>query len=90
MDFGSIQDSDSWSTSEADVEQSYTNWGVLIGLALPLVEKEEFFLRFQTQFRYVSPIEISNPEMFLSGEQVTLSHLFIGIQTGFKIQTGKK
>lgn len=89
MDFGSIKDSDSWSISETDVEQSYFNWGFLVGIAMPLLEREEFFLRFQTQFRYIFPVEISNEEMFLSGEKVALSHLFIGIQTGFKIWTNK-
>ena len=90
MDFGSIKDAENTYVVNPDFnEQSYQSWGFLIGLASPLVEKEDFFLRFQTQFRYISPIEISNEEMFLSEETLPLNHLFIGLQFGLKLVSNK-
>ena len=69
---------------------SKLSWGLLIGYAGSLVEKEVFFLRFQTQFRYIYPLEVTNSDSFMNGEKIGLSHLFIGIQTGVKIAKHKK
>lgn len=69
---------------------SKTSLGLLIGFAGSIVEKEKFFLRFQTQFKYVPPIKFASEDGLLSDEKIGLSSLFIGIQTGFKIYPGKK
>jgi len=65
--------------------KSKTNIGFMIGFAGSLVEKKLFFLRFQSQFKYVSPIKFTSADGFLANEKIDLSHLFIGLQTGFKI-----
>lgn len=72
------------------VKDSATKWGLLIGYAGSLVEKEVFFIRFQTQFRYVFPVKFTNAELFMNNEKIGLSHFFIGFQTGVKIYTDKK
>ena len=81
-----IEDSDGYGYSMNDSEMS---GGFLLGYAGSIVENEKFFLRFQTQFRFVFPIELSNSDLFLDGEKIGLSHLFIGIQTGIKIAKNK-
>ena len=73
-----------------EVKDSAVKWGFLIGYAGSLVEREQFFIRFQTQFRYVFPVEYDNNDLFMNHEKIALSHLFIGIQTGVKIYTDKK
>jgi len=73
-----------------EVKDSAVKWGFLIGYAGSLVEGEQFFIRFQTQFRYVFPVEYDNNDLFINHEKIALSHLFIGIQTGVKIYTDKK
>lgn len=81
-----------WETGENNNSGKYSklSWGLLVGYAGSLVEKEVFFLRFQMQFRYVVPLEVTNSDSFLNGEKIGLSHLFIGIQTGIKIFTNGK
>ncbi len=74
---------------EREVKDSRTRLGFLIGYAGSFVEKELFFIRFQTQFRYVFPVEYANTDLFMHTEKIGLSHFFIGIQTGVKIYTGK-
>jgi hypothetical protein len=73
-----------------EVKDSSVRWGFLIGYAGSLVEREQFFIRFQTQFRYIFPVEYDNYDLFMNREKIGLSHLFIGIQTGVKIYTDKK
>ena len=75
---------------ENSSKYSKLSGGFLIGYAGSLVEKEVFFLRFQAQFRYIFPLEVTNSDSFLNGEKIGLSHLFIGIQTGIKIPSRKK
>lgn len=70
-------------------KNSKLSGGILIGYAGSLVEKEVFFMRFQAQFRYIIPFEVTNSDSFLYGEKIGLSHVFIGIQTGIKIATNK-
>lgn len=89
LNFGSIEDDEYSYMNDAVHKQSNFSWGLLVGLAAPLVEKKEFFLRLQTQFRYILPVEITSEEMFLSGEKVSLRHFFIGLQTGIKIYPNK-
>lgn len=72
-----------------EVKDTAFRWGFLIGYAGSLVERELFFIRFQTQFRYVFPVEYANADLFMNHEKIGLSHLFIGIQTGIKIYTDK-
>jgi hypothetical protein len=72
------------------VKDAEVRWGFLIGYAGSLVEQELFFIRFQTQFRYVFPVEFANNELFMNNEKIGLSHFFIGIQTGVKIYTARK
>jgi hypothetical protein len=69
---------------------SKTSLGLLIGFAGSIVEKEKFFVRFQTHFKYVPPIKFASEDGLLADEKIGLSSLFIGIQTGFKIYPDKK
>lgn len=80
-----------WESGENWKSSKYSkvSGGILIGYAVSLVEKEVFFLRFQTQFRYVFPLKNTNVDSFLNGEKIGLSHLFIGVQSGIKIARNK-
>ena len=70
-----------------EVKDSAFRWGFLIGYAGSIVEKKLFFIRFQTQFRYVFPVKFDNQKLFMDNEKIGLSQLFIGVQTGIKIYT---
>ena len=76
-----------WESVESWNSPKYSkvSGGFLLGYAGSLIEKEVFFLRFRTQFRYVFPAEITKDDSFINGEKIGLSHLYIGIQTGVKI-----
>lgn len=80
-----------WETGENWKSSKYSkvSGGILIGYAGSLFENEVFFLRFQTQFRYVFPLKNTNVDSFLNGEKIGLSHLFIGVQSGIKIARNK-
>lgn len=90
MNKANIREVDGNYYQNREIRDSAVRWGFLVGYAGSLVEKEMFFIRFQTQFRYVFPVEFANDELFMNNEKIGLSHFFIGIQTGVKINTNKK
>jgi hypothetical protein len=73
-----------------EIKDSAFRWGFMVGFAGSLVDLEQFFIRFQTQVRYVFPVEYVNEDLFMNNEKIGLAHFFIGIQTGVKIYTDKK
>jgi hypothetical protein len=75
--------------SDHSVIDSKTSWGILIGYTGSLVEKKIFLMRFQTQFKYIFPVEFNNDELFMNNETIGLSNFFIGMQTGVKIIKNK-
>ena len=76
--------------NENSSKDSKMSGGFLIGYAGSLVEKEVFFMRFQAQFRYIFPLEVTTSDSYINGEKIGLSHLFVGIQTGIKTLSSKK
>ena len=71
-------------------KKSKIDFGLMVGFAVSIIEKDIFFLRFQSQFKYVPPIKFSGEIGLLANEEIGLSSLFLGIQTGFKIYPVKK
>jgi len=70
-------------SNEEDVSQIKP--GILVGYTGSIIEQKGFFMRFQSQFRYVLPITYNGQDLFMHGEKIALSQFFIGIQTGFKL-----
>jgi hypothetical protein len=87
MNKANIKEVDDSYFNNSTVEDSKISWGFLIGYTGSLVEQKIFFMRFQTQFRYIFPVEFTNDELFMDSEKIGLSHFFIGLQTGVKIYT---
>jgi len=83
LNFCSMSSEEKRNSSKTD--KSNTSLGILVGYAGSIVEKNKFFLRFLTQFKHVPPIKLSSEDGFLANEQIGLSSLFLGIQTGYKI-----
>ena len=75
--------------NENSSKDSKMSGGFLIGYAGSLVEKEVFFMRFQAQFRYIFPLEVTTSDSYINGEKIGLSPLFVGIQTGIKTLSNK-
>lgn len=78
-----------FSTITNEVEESQIKMGFLIGYIGSLIEKETFFMRFQTQLRYIVPLMYTNEDLFMYNEKISLSHFFIGLQMGVKLYTDK-
>lgn len=78
-----------FSTITNEVEESQIKMGFLIGYTGSLIEKETFFMRFQTQLRYIVPLMYTNEDLFMYNEKISLSHFFIGLQMGVKLFTDK-
>lgn len=90
MNFCSIYvDKSNYMTGISRTEESKNNLGLMIGYAGSVLEKNSFFLRFQSQFKYVPPIKFTSNDGIFIDEKVGLSSLYLGIQLGFKLYPNK-
>ena len=73
-----------WYERPSGQEPQKTSLGIMVGMAFSLTEKESFFMRFVTRFKYVPPITTNGVDEFLENEKIGLSNIHLGLQFGFK------